>query len=394
MNLPLIIAVLIDTQSLLHISMQIGDIMPVLSAVGTASPEHILEQNEVKTFARAMFGATLPNIDRLVQAYDNAQIQRRHFCVPLDWFGQDHTFREKNDLYISNACALSEEAIRQCLERAECQFEDVDYLLYVSTTGLSTPSIDALLIQDLPFRKDIKRLPIWGLGCAGGAASISRGMEIARAVPSARVLVVVTELCGLTFMPNDLSKANLIASALFGDGSAAVLIEGEECTPRRITSPGIIDSSTRTLPDSLDVMGWDISEAGFGIQISRDIPTIVRTFMRDSIAELLGRHDLRKEQIRHFITHPGGAKVLEAYQESLELPRSTFQDTWEVLNNYGNMSAASVLFVLERFMEKISAERKEGNPVDREYGLLGALGPGFSSEVVLLQWEEQPSISR
>lgn len=365
--------------------------MPVISAVGTASPEYVLNQNEVKEFAHVMFGTTLPNIDRLVQAYDNAQIQRRHFCVPLEWFGRTHTFREKNDLYIENACMLSEKAIRQCLARAECPFEEVDYLLYVSTTGLSTPSIDALLIQDLPFRKDIKRLPIWGLGCAGGAASISRGMEIARAAPSARILIVVTELCGLTFMPNDLSKANLIASALFGDGAAAVLIEGDECTPHDTAIPHIIDSATRTLPDSLDVMGWDISEAGFGIQISRDIPTIVRTFMRESITALLGQHSLRKEQISHFITHPGGAKVLEAYQESLGLPRSAFQDTWDVLNNYGNMSAASVLFVLERFMVRISAERAGEGPADREYGLLGALGPGFSSEVVLLKWEERTS---
>ncbi len=360
--------------------------MPVIAAVGTANPNYVLEQREIKAFARQMFGSVFPNIDRLVQAYDNAQIERRHFCVPLEWFGAEHSFREKNDLYVKNALALSKEAIEQCLYKAERTLQDIDYVIYVSTTGLATPSIDALLIEDLPFRRDVKRLPIWGLGCAGGAASISRGMEIARAVPTARILIVVTELCGLTFMPNDLSKANLIASALFGDGSAAVLIEGDDVTTPHAAAPNVLDSATQTMPDSLDVMGWNISEAGFGIQISRDIPAIVRSFMRDSIQEILASNRMSTSDVQHFVTHPGGAKVIEAYQESLNLPPSKFQHTWDVLKQFGNMSACSVLFVLERFMDQIAREQAQEQNIAAEYGLLGALGPGFSSELVLLQW--------
>ena len=361
--------------------------MPTISAVATAVPQYILEQRHVKEFVRQMFGDVFPSIDRLISAYDNAQIDRRHFCVPMEWFAESHTFREKNDLYISHAIDLSKKAIHQCLEKGGCGVEEIDYLLFVSTTGLATPSIDARLIEDLPFRRDVKRLPIWGLGCAGGAASLSRGMEIARAVPSARILIVVVELCGLTFMKNDLSKANLIASALFGDGAAAVLVEGDEIEGKGGTIPRLIDSQTRTLPDSLDVMGWDISENGFGITISRDIPTIVQTFMRESIEGLLETHSLGINAIDHYITHPGGAKVLEAYQESLNQPREKFTHTWDVLRNFGNMSASSVLFVLEKFMEEIAARRGEQPGEPPEHGLIGALGPGFSSELLLVRWE-------
>ncbi len=360
--------------------------MSTIAATGTAVPEHVLDQGRVREFARDLFGGVVPNIDRLISAYDNAQIERRHFCVPLEWFAEEHSFREKNDLYIVNAIDLSKRAIDACLQKAGCSLEEIDYLLFVSTTGLATPSIDARLIEDLPFRRDVKRLPIWGLGCAGGAASLSRGMEIARAVPTARILIVVVELCGLTFMRNDFSKANLIASALFGDGAAAVLIEGNEVEKRGEHLPELTASQTRTLPHSLDVMGWDISENGFGITISRDIPAIVHTFMKESIEGLLAANDLGIEEIKHYITHPGGAKVLEAYQESLKQPREKFRHTWEALRDFGNMSASSVLFVLERFMEEIGKRRSEITDPPAEYGLIGALGPGFSSELLLVRW--------
>ena len=199
-----------------------------ITSLATSLPPYTLHQSQAKEFAERMFGADYPNIDRLLPIYDNAAIERRNFCVPLDWFGERHSFREKNDLYIANAIELSERAIGECLAKRGIGHEDVDYILFVSTTGLATPSIDARLIGSLPFRPDIKRLPIWGLGCAGGVSGISRAREIVAADPGARVLVVVVELCGLTFMVDDLSKANLIASALFGDGCAVVLVEGEE----------------------------------------------------------------------------------------------------------------------------------------------------------------------
>ncbi len=355
--------------------------MPAIFSIGTALPPHVLQQQDVKEFAHAMFGEALPDVDRLVGVFDNSAIERRHFCVPLDWFAQSKTFEEKNDLYIANAIALSEEAIARCLADASLGCADVDYLLFVSTTGISTPSIDAQLIQRLPFRRTVKRLPIWGLGCAGGAASLSRAMEIARAVPSARVLIVVTELCGLTFIRNDLSKSALIAASLFADGSAAILVTGDDVAVPA-GKPRLLASQTNTLDDSLDVMGWDIGEQGFRVMISRDIPTIVRTFMRESIETFLAANDLSTEDVTHYIAHPGGAKVLHAYQESLGLPPGALANTEHVLRTCGNMSAVSVLFVLERFMQ----QHIERGRTDEAYGLLCALGPGFSAEQVLLRW--------
>ena len=358
--------------------------MPRIISLGTALPEHVLTQREVRTFAHDIYGEAFGDIDRLVAVFDNADIDERHFCVPLDWFASSKSFEQKNDLYIENAIALSERSIERCLAEAKLRHEDVDYILFVSTTGVATPSIDARLIQRLPFRRDIKRLPLWGLGCAGGASSLSRAMELARATPSARILVVVTELCGLTFLRNDLSKSALIASSLFADGSAAVLVAGDAIEADPARHPRLLASQTMTLDDSLEVMGWDIGNEGFKVMISRDIPAIVRTFMRDSIETFLEANDMGIERIDHFIAHPGGAKVLQAYADSLDLPLEKLDNTREILRSCGNMSAASVIFVLERFMRSIAAS-DSGAP---SHGLLGALGPGFASELLLMQWGE------
>lgn len=357
--------------------------MPVILSVGTALPEHVIEQKDAKEFARGMFGESFRgDIDRLVGIFDNTEIERRHFCVPNDWFASDHTFREKNDLYIENAMALSEQAIEECLVGAGLGYEDIDYLIFVSTTGVSTPSIDARLIAKLPFRRDIRRMPLWGLGCAGGASSLARAMDIARANPGARILAVVVELCGLTFMRNDLTKSALIATSLFGDGAAAVLISGDELPlPPDRSLPRLLSSRTTSMPDSLDVMGWDIGGDGFRVVISRDIPSIVKSFMKESIDALLDEQGLTHEQIDHFVTHPGGAKVIEAYEESLDLAPGKLDHTRSVLRTCGNISACSVIFVLKRYLEELAPTGNTG------YGLLSALGPGFSSELVLLRWE-------
>lgn len=339
----------------------------------------------MKGFARNIFGDSFKDLERLLGVYDNAEIETRHFCVPLDWFAREQSFKEKNDLYIHHAIDLSRQAIERALERRGMDYQEIDYIIFVSTTGVATPSIDARLLQALPFRRDVKRLPLWGLGCAGGASSLARAMEIANAQPRATVLVVVVELCGLTFMRNDLTKSALIATSLFADGAAAVIIGGDESSfSHRAEYPSLLASSTRTLPDSLDVMGWDIGEAGFKIVISRDIPQIVRTFMRESIEEFLAEQGLVTDDIVHFVAHPGGAKVLEAYNDSLGLTPERLRHTREILRTCGNMSAVSVLFVLEKFIDEIAGG---GSDVGGDaFGLLCALGPGFASEVMLVRW--------
>jgi alkylresorcinol/alkylpyrone synthase len=362
--------------------------MPSIISIGTALPPHVLTQKEVKQFAHNIYGEAFADVDRLMSVFDNSEIEERHFCAPLDWFASTKSFEEKNDLYIRNAIDLSTEAIATCLGNGGLRHEDIDYILFVSTTGISTPSIDAQLIKRLPFRRNIKRLPIWGLGCAGGASSLSRAMEIARATPSARILVVITELCGLTFLRNDLTKSALIASSLFADGSAAVVVAGDDVkAPSDHLIPRLLTSYTNTLDDSLDVMGWDIGNEGFRVVISRDIPSIVRTFMRDSIETFLAEQGLTVADISHFIAHPGGAKVLEAYSDSLGIPYEKLAHTRAVLHTCGNMSACSVIFVLERFIDEIAS--RNGTAIPGQYGLLCALGPGFSSEQVLVRWEDR-----
>lgn len=359
--------------------------MPHILSVGTALPDYRLQQQDIKQFARDLYGEAYGGeIERLLGIYDHAQIERRHFCVPKEWFASNHLFSEKNKLYIQHAVELSKQAINQALSEAQIDYADVDYLLFVSTTGLSTPSIDARLLQELPFRRNVKRLPIWGLGCAGGAASLARAMEIAQAVPTARILVVVVELCGLTFMRNDITKAALIATSLFGDGAAAVVIAGNDSGSKKAShQPALLASQTNTLPDSLDVMGWAVTDAGFRIVMSRDIPSIVRTFMVDSITDFLQQQGLTQQQIRHYVAHPGGAKVIEAYEESLNLSAEALRHTRTTLREAGNMSACSVLFVLQLFLQE---QKEQGAMSQQEYGILCALGPGFIAELLLLRW--------
>ena len=333
--------------------------MPRIISVATALPEHTITQSDAKSLASSMFAEAFGgDIDRLSAIYDNGEIERRHFCMPIDWFAEDHTFGEKNDLYIENGLALAERAIATCLADAGMTHADVDYLLFVSTTGLATPSMDARLIQRLPFRRTVKRMPVWGLGCAGGAAALSRASEIARAMPTARVLAVVVELCGLTFMRNDLTKSALIATSLFGDGSAAILVAGDDVVAERPQHyPEIVASFSNTMPDSLDVMGWEIGADGLRVVISRDIPSIVRTFMSETIRAFLDEQGLALSDVTHFVAHPGGAKVLRAYEESLGLGDDELRHTRAVLRDSGNTSACSVLFVLECFSREIAGRR-------------------------------------
>jgi alkylresorcinol/alkylpyrone synthase len=360
--------------------------MPHVISVGTAVPPHIIEQKEAQQFAKKLFGDAFRDIDRLISVFDHANIEKRHFCVPSDWFEKEHGMQEKNDLYIEEACKLGKEAILRCLDQAGLTPADIDHFYFISTTGLATPSIDARLIYQIGMKSNVKRTPIWGLGCAGGAVGLSRANEYARGFPNQRVLLLALELCGLTFQRNQMTKSNLIATSLFADGAAAVLIEGDEAAQIRWETydklhprtPKIVDTMSTLWEDTLDVMGWTVTDNGLEVLFSRDIPTIVHSLMRPNIDEFLARNRLGQEQISRYITHPGGMKVISAYQESLGLTDHSLKHPKNILRNYGNMSSASVLFVLQ---ETMNDEIQEG-----EYGLVTALGPGFSSELVLIQW--------
>jgi alkylresorcinol/alkylpyrone synthase len=352
--------------------------MPYLAGVSTATPPNILEQQDAKYLARQLFGS---QADHLLPAFDNALIDRRHFATQMEWFSQPHTFTETNDHYIETSLLLAEEAINSLAEQCAIGIEVFDAIFFVSTTGLSTPSIDARLFNRIALNRHIKRIPIWGLGCAAGVASIARASEYVRAFPKHRALVVSVELCSLAFQLNDHSKSNIIAAALFADGAAACLVVGDEVeqSQNAFSHPSILGSLSTIYPDTLDVMGWRISSEGFKIVLSKNIPSIVTTLVRENIEELLAAHGISIQDIRHYAAHPGGAKVMEAYAEALALKNGELQRSLDVLREFGNMSSATVFFILEKLLRE--TESKSGT-----YGLVSALGPGFSSELVLLRW--------
>jgi len=349
--------------------------MSVILSVGTAVPSTRVTQDVAQQFCQALFHEAYPDIDRLLPIFANAQIQTRYFSAPPEWFESDHSFAEKNCCYIDAALELGQSAISSCLERAGLEPRDIDHFFFVSTTGLATPSIDARLINKLQFRNDIRRTPIWGLGCAGGVAGLSRAFEYTSAFPRERALLLALELCGLTFQRNDMSKSNLVAVSLFGDGAAAAIVSGSEAGGH---GPRIVSSRSKIWYDSLDVMGWDVNEQGLKVLFSRDIPAIVRSLALPALLEFLSTQHLSLKDLSHYILHPGGMKVIEAYEQALNLEEGTLQRPRTVLRQYGNMSSPTALFVLEDFMRGQAIQ-------PGEYGLVSALGPGFSSEMVLIQ---------
>jgi alkylresorcinol/alkylpyrone synthase len=346
-----------------------------IASAATAVPRHQISQQAAQKFCRVLFQESYPDIDRLLPIFSNAQVENRYFSIPEEWFKTDHTFAEKNRHYIETALELGTEAISSCLQKADLTPQDIDHLFFVSTTGLATPSIDARLINILKLRPDIRRTPIWGLGCAGGVAGLSRAYEYTVAFPHERAMVLALELCGLTFQRNDFSKSNLVATSLFGDGAAAILVSGEETGD---AGPRILASRSTLWYESLDVMGWEINDGGLKVLFSRDIPSIVRNLARPALVEFLAAHGLELHDLEHIIAHPGGAKVIEAYEQALSLTDGKMDQARAILRNFGNMSSPTVLFVLEDYLRAQTIR-----PDD--YGLITALGPGFSAEMMLIR---------
>jgi alkylresorcinol/alkylpyrone synthase len=349
--------------------------MPRICATRTAVPQYRVDQTSAREFACKIFSEKVADIDRLLGVFEHSGIDVRYFSKPLEWFLEPRDLAEKNEAYIQNATELSATAAKKLLDSQELSPDQIDYIIYVNTTGLATPSIDARLINILKLRTDIRRTPIWGLGCAGGAAGLSHAYHHALGHPKDHVLVICTELCGLTFMRGDFSKSNLVASALFGEGAAAVLVVGDE-----VDSPGleIVDTQSRFYPDSLDVMGWNVESRGLQVVFARRIPDIVAANAASDIDRFLGQHHLSRDDLRAFLFHPGGVKVIEAYEKALGFCDSELSLVRETLREYGNMSSVTVLFVLDRYLRQYGLGR-EG------YGLLTALGPGFCSESMLLK---------
>lgn len=334
---------------------------PRLAAVATAVPVHVLDQEAVAECAwRAFAGA--PQLDRLLPVFANSGIRRRYSAVPLDWFAEPHGWPERNRRYLATALDLLESAAGRALDRAGVATSEIGAIVVVSTTGIATPSLDARLFERMRLPSDVQRLPIFGLGCAGGVIGLARAATIAAAMPDKAVLLLVVELCSLTFRCGDRSKSNIVAAALFGDGAAAAVLR---CAGK---GPAVLASGEHTWPQTLDIMGWEVAEDGLKPVFSRAIPRLITGRIGQAAGDFLARYGMSLGDIDRFVCHPGGPRVIDALEQAFGLGAGTLAEARAVLRDYGNMSAASILFVLERALAE---------PWER--ALIAALGPGFTA---------------
>jgi alkylresorcinol/alkylpyrone synthase len=346
--------------------------LPRLAALATAVPPHRLDQDEVARRASRWF-ANSPDFARLLPVFANSGIAGRYSAAPLDWFEEGHSWIERNRTYLAAALDLIERAAGRAVDKAGIALAEIGSIVTVSTTGIATPSLDALLMERMGLPRTVQRLPVFGLGCAGGALGLARAAALAAAMPDKAVLLIVVELCTLQFRRDDYSRSNIVATALFGDGAAAAIVR---CGG---AGPAIAASGEYTWPDSLGIMGWDVADDGLRAIFSRDIPRLVAAELGPVADEFLARHGFGRSDIGRFICHPGGPKVIDAYEDVFGLRPDALAEARRSLAEYGNMSAASVLFVLDRVL---AAAREAG--ASWGHALLMALGPGFSAGFVML----------
>jgi alkylresorcinol/alkylpyrone synthase len=359
-----------------------------ITIVGTASalPKHRYPQRAITAALEAYWGDRLDKPELLARFHSRVGVAQRHLAFPLERYAQFSSWGETNAAWLNVAEELGECAIEGALAAAGLSRRDLYAIVVVSITGIASPSLDARLINRMGLRRDIRRTPIFGVGCVGGALGLSRAADYVRAYPEHNAMLLAVEACSLTIQRDDLSTANLIASGLFGDGAGAAIVAGScsdarHAVPRNAgqAMPQILASESAFYPDSEDVMGWDISERGFKIVLSPRLGEFIRARLGRDIDEFLGRHGLRRGEIGSWVIHTGGPKVLEAVQDSLELPDQALGRSWECLRRVGNLSSPSVLLVLEDTMT-------DAPPAPGTIGLLLAMGPGFCSEMILLRW--------
>ncbi|MBM4379914.1 MAG: type III polyketide synthase [Deltaproteobacteria bacterium] len=349
---------------------------PRIHAVSRVLPPHHADQETLIAALRRLWATQHFNVERLEELHRAVMVNGRHLALPVDEYFALESFQARNDAWIRVGTDLAERAAREALARAGLTPADVDHVFFVTVTGIATPSVDARLVNRLGLRPDVKRTPIFGLGCVAGAAGLARAADYLRAFPGETALLLSVELCSLTLQREDLSVANIIASGLFGDGAAAVVLRGGDVPG---TGPSVTASRSVFYRDTERTMGWDVTGTGFKVILSPKVPQLVNAHVRGDVDGFLGKHATARKDIQHWIAHTGGPKVLQAFEASLELPEGALRRSWASLSDVGNLSSASVLFVLGEFLDE-----QVGRPGDK--GVLMAMGPGFCSELVLLSW--------
>ena len=345
-----------------------------IAATATALPPYTMTREEVKYYMGRVFEIPDRRLEALMAIADNAQVHKRYSIFPIEYTVEPRPLSKTNEEYIEHAVKLGRQAAEECLQRAGLRPDEIDLIITVSCTGFMIPSLDAHLINLMGFRSNVRRMPFTELGCAAGAMALGRAADYLKAHPGGNVLIISVELPSLTFQRKDISQANLISSILFGDGAAAVVVSG-----KAEKGPKILVSETYTFPDSLGAMGFDLRDSGFHILLSKDVPEMIGAKIRGLVDGFLERHGRTQKEIKGWILHPGGARLLGNVEKELGLCKCDTQPSWDILANVGNLSSATILFILQEWLEK--RPLKSG-----EYALAAAFGPGFSAEFLLLQW--------
>jgi alkylresorcinol/alkylpyrone synthase len=356
--------------------------MQIISAA-SAFPKHYYPQAVLLEALQAYWGTRLENPEVLRRLHRNIGVEGRYLALPVQAYPKLSSWGEVNDRWIEVAVDLGQQAICRALTYAGLAPRDLGAFFFTSVTGIASPSIDAMLINRMGLSTDIRRVPMFGLGCVAGAAGTARAADYVKAYPKQMAIVLAVELCSLTVQKEDLSPANLISSGLFGDGAAAVIVAGEECSALELDSeprgPRILGTRSVFYPQTEAMMGWHISEKGFRIMLSPQVPELVRSHIGNDVDEFLAEHGHSRKDVGSWVLHTGGPKVLEAMQDALDLKDGQLEASWKSLKKTGNLSSASVLIVLEETM-------KRRRPAPGTLGVMAAMGPGFCSELLLLQW--------
>jgi len=344
-----------------------------ITAIASAVPPYVLDQDDVSARVRAHFIDRFPSFDRVANVFATAGIKKRHCVQPIEWFVRDNGWPERTSAYLEGAGALFATAAELALERAGLCGSDIDTIVTVSSTGIATPSLEARAFERLKFRRDVRRVPVFGLGCAGGVTGLSIASRLAEADPGSRVLLVAVECCSLAARHDALTKSNIVALALFGDGAAAAVLTTEPGA--RGGAARITASAERLWPGTLDIMGWTVDPQGFGVIFDQSIPVFAHEHLRAATDDMLAERSATIADMGRLVCHPGGRKVIEAIEAALDQPSGSLKDERAVLSEYGNMSAPTVLFVLERAIAR-------GLPAR---ALMTALGPGFTLSTAVLE---------
>ena len=341
-----------------------------LLSLATAVPQNLITQGEAKALGRRAFGGKAALFDRLASVFDNAGIAKRHLVAPADWYDQPHGWRDRSDVYLDSAERLFAEAASKAIDKAGLEPAQIDGVVTVSTTGIATPSLEARAGPRLGLRDDVRRVPVFGLGCAGGVGGLATAARLASSEPGSNWLMVAVETCSISIRLDSDEPAAIVATALFGDGAAAAVVRsGTHCLAR------ISGAAEKLWPDTQRIMGWDIEDPGLAVVFDRAIPPFIEENLSPAVDEMLGSLGLARGDIDRFCCHPGGVKVIDAIETALDLPQGELNLEREVLHDYGNMSAPTVLFVLDRLIERGLPQRV----------LMTAFGPGFTCAGLVLE---------